>query len=314
METGFRAGTAIVFPGMGPFRFDDVARFMTSNPFARRRLARADEALGYSLVDRFGRAKSDYSEFAQLAFLVSCLALADWAEQTLGVEPDVCVGPSFGAKAVVSYVESLPFEDAVRMTARLAHCAEEYFSQEHTDMVTHSFVRTPRERLCEVLAELDDRGEWYDISCYVDEDFYMLTLREGSLEWLQRRLRAIGGLSLYTMRPPMHSSAFGPLRRKAEDEVIGPLLVDDPKLLVIADQDGALIDSAEGIRAMLLNGIVQALRWPEVVAAMKRLDVSKVYVCGQDSLFGRVPATTRNFEVVTVNPRLAMLPRLSSPA
>ncbi len=302
-------GTAFVFPGMGPSSFADVGRFMVINPFARRLVAVADERLGYSLVDRFRETEGDYSEFAQVAFLVNCVALAQWARHALGLEPEVCTGPSFGEKAVAAYTGALSLSDAVWMTASLARCMEDYFSREHRDVVTHSFVRAPADRLGELLAEMDGRGEWYDISCYVDDDFFMLSLRERSLEWLERSLRGIGALSLYTMRPPMHSSAFGALRRQVEDEVFSRLDFADPALPVIADQDGALVTTGEGVRTMLLDGFVRPLRWPDVVASMKRMGVNRIGVCGQDSLFGRVACTRKNFEVVAVNPRLALRPR-----
>jgi [acyl-carrier-protein] S-malonyltransferase len=63
------------------------------------------------------------------------------------------------------------------------------------------------------------------------------------------------------------------------------------------------------VRTMLLDGFVRPVQWPAVVATMSRLGVRTVYVAGQDSMFGRVGCTTRNFEVVAVNPKLAMRPR-----
>jgi [acyl-carrier-protein] S-malonyltransferase len=309
MDNGCPTGTAMVFPGMGPVGFADVAKFMVINPHARELIAVADDRLGYSLVDRFRDGQGDYTEFAQVAFLVNCLALARWAERELGIQPVLCTGASFGAKTATAYVGSLSFSDAVWMTARLARCIDEYFSREHRDVVTHSFVRTPQDLLHEVLAELDEQGEWYDISCYLDHNFYMVSLRETNLEWLQQRVRAIGGLSLYTMCPPMHSGAFAGLRRKAEQEVIGQLHFADPALPVVCDHDGTLVSSADGIRASVLDTFVRPLRWPDVVATMRRLGVGTVYVSGPDSLFGRVRCTRNNFQVVAVNPRLALQPR-----
>ncbi|MFF4621879.1 ACP S-malonyltransferase [Nonomuraea jabiensis] len=314
MTSAVPARTAIVFPGMGPVQFADVAGFMRGDPAARRLIAAADEVLGYSLVDRFQESQGDYSEAAQVAFMVNCVALADWAERTLGVEPSVCVGPSFGGKAAAAYSGALSFEDAVRMTAGLARCTDDYFAHEHRDIVTHSFVRTPEPRLREVLAELDERGEWYDLSCYIDHDFHMLSLAERQVEWLQQRVRAIGGLPLYTMRPPMHSAAFQPLRRRAEEEVFDGLRFADPRLPVVDDHDGAVLTTGDGVRTMLLDGFVRPLRWPEVVAALRRLEVARVCVSGPDSLFGRVAVTRENFEVTPVNPRLAMMPRPASVA
>lgn len=309
MESGNRTGTALVFPGMGPSQFAEVGKFMLVNPHARRLVAAAGDRLGYSLVDRFREAGGDYSPYAQVAFFVNCLALAHWAEEELGVRPEVCTGPSFGEKPAVTYAQSLSFEDGVWMTARLALLLEDYFAGAHQDVVTHSFVRTPGEKVEEMLADLAARGEWSDVSCYVDEDFYMVSLHERNLEWLAGRVRAMGGMSLYSMRPPMHSAAFGELRRRAEEEVIGGLEFHDPKLPVVADQDGTVLTSADGIREMLLDSFVRPLRWPDVVSSLRDLGVGRVVVSGPDSLFGRVGCTTRNFEVLAVGPRLAMQPR-----
>jgi [acyl-carrier-protein] S-malonyltransferase len=309
MDESVRVGTAMVFPGMGPGRFEDAAKFMLLNRYARRLVAAADKRLGYSLVDRFRETEGDYSEYAQVAFFVNCLALAEWAADELGIRPDVCTGPSFGEKPASVYAGSLPFEDGVWMTARLARCMEEYFAAEHRDVVTHSFVRVGADQVREMLDELTGRGSWHDISCYLDDDFFMISLRQEELEWLQGTVRRLGGLSLYTMRPPMHSAAFAGLRRKAGEEILSRLDFADPGLPIVADQDGAVVRDGGGVRDMLLDSFVRPLRWPDVVASLRRLGVGTVCVAGSDSLFGRVRSTTSSFEVVAVNYRLALDPR-----
>ncbi|WP_380283500.1 ACP S-malonyltransferase [Kitasatospora purpeofusca] len=309
MGTGARTGQAMVFPGMAPSKFADVGRFMAVNPFARGLAAVAGKRLGYPLLERMRQDDSDYSTAAQVGFLVNCLALARWAEQELGVRPDVCAGPSFGEKALAAYCGALEVEDAVWMTARLARLQDTFFATEFQDVVTHSFTRTPREKLDEVLDELTARGEWHEISCHIDRDFFMVSLRERNLDWLLERLRSLGGFSLYTMRPPMHASVFGALRRQAEDEVIGTLPFADPTLPVVADQDGAVLTTGEQVRSMLLDSFVRPMRWTDVVDTLVRRDVGTVCVAGPDSLFGRVACTTANFEVLAATPRLAMQPR-----
>jgi [acyl-carrier-protein] S-malonyltransferase len=306
------APTAIVFPGMGPTPFADVARFMLINPHARALLAIAEDTLGYPLFERYRDGAGDYTEYSQVAFLVNCLALAYWAEESMGARPDFCAGPSFGGKAAAVYSGVLDLPQAVWLTAQLARREEEYFATEHRDVVTLSFTRTPPERLAEVLGELDGLGEWHDISCYIDEDFYMVSLRRDRVDWFQERLRSFGGFPLYTMDPPMHCRAFGPLRDRIEREVFAELRLADPDLPVVADQDGELLTSAEGVRRMLLDGYVAPVRWPSVVATLRRLGVGRLYVSGPDSLFGRVGCTTRAFDVVPVNPRAALRPRRRS--
>jgi [acyl-carrier-protein] S-malonyltransferase len=302
--------TAMVFPGMGPTRFPDLGRFLLLNAFTRELLPAADEALGYSLFDRFRESGEDYSEAAQVAFMVACTALARWAQAELDAEPVVCTGPSFGEKPLIGFCGALDFPDAVRMTAGLARCTAEYFAVEHRDVVTQSFVRAPEEGLRELLAGMDERGEWHELSCRLDNGFEMVSLHERHLEEFQKRLRAIGSLPLYTMRPPMHSSLFTGLRRKAAEEVVAALPLRDPQLPVIADQDGTEITTADGLRTMLLDHFVRPVDWPAALAELGRRGVTRLVVAGPDALFSRVECAVRNFEVVLADPRSAMRPRV----
>ena len=200
----------------------------------------------------------------------------------------------------------------IKGNPEVAICAEWFTSHGIGENIGH-----PRDaqnialmkKLREVFAELDERGETYEISCYVDDDFYMLTLREHNLEWLAPRLRSLGGMSLYSMRPPMHCSLFGGLRERAEEEVFGALDYATPRVPLVADQDGSLITTGEGVRTMLLDSCVRPMRWPAVVDALRGAGIGTVCVAGQDSLFGRVRRTTANFEVVPVTPRFALRPR-----
>jgi [acyl-carrier-protein] S-malonyltransferase len=298
--------TAIVFPGMGPPDVPLMSRFLLVDPVGRQTLAEASDALGYHLLDRCVERETDYADEFQVLFLVTCLALA----RTCDARPLCCAGPSFGGKAAAVYSGALAFADAVRLTAELARLETRYFTEDQPGIVTQSFMRTPREQLDLVLAELDELGEWYEISCFIDDDFAMLSLREQRLEWLKTRLRAFGGFPLYTMDPPMHASAFRPLRDRVAAELFTGLTFTDPHLPVVADQDGSVRTTADGVRAMLLDGYVRPVRWPSVVDTLTSLGVTDVIVSGPDSLFGRVPRTTTNFAVTTIDPRTALRPVL----
>ncbi|AGM05537.1 ACP S-malonyltransferase [Amycolatopsis keratiniphila] len=299
--------TALVFPGMAPTRSGDVSRFLMINRKARERLATAEDVLGRRLL---GPAREDgdvYDEAAQVVFMLTCLSLAEWAEDALGVKPEICAGPSFGQKALTAYTGVLPFEETVRLTAELSRCEMSYFESDYSDVVTHCFVRTPEEGFAEVLAELKD--EFHDISGVIDQGFYLLSLREKDLERVKARVRAIGGYSMHTMRPPVHSTFFGGLRRRAEEEVLSGFTLRDPGLPVVADQDGALLDSAAGVRRMLLDTFDRPIDWPSMVATLREQGVTSLCFAGPDNLFHRVDSTVANFEVRTVTPGMALKPR-----
>ncbi|MFD7506098.1 ACP S-malonyltransferase [Streptomyces sp. NPDC059850] len=309
--------SAIVFPGIGPTRFADSARFLAVHPVARRLVAEADRALGYSLIDRYreAEARGDQGAFpepARVAFLVSCLALAEWTVAEHDVAPVACAGASFGGTAAAVFAGALPFAEAVAMTAEQGRVVDAYFAREHGDLVAQSFARVPPEQLDEIRAELDARGEWNEVACHVDHDFHMLSVREELVDWLQRRLKAVGGLPLYVMRPPMHSAVFGALRARIEAEVAVNVPFRDPGIPVVSDHDGSLVRTGEGVRTLLLDAVTRTVRWPSVVDTLKGLGVERVHVTGQDGLWGRVDVMTEAFEVVAVRPETAMRPRRRS--
>ncbi|GAA5612534.1 hypothetical protein Spla01_03698 [Streptomyces platensis] len=306
--SGTAPRTAVLFPGMGRFDFASAGRFLVLDRYARTRLTVADEVLGFSVLERFHDAGADYSEYAQLAFLIASLAAADRAEDRFGMRPDVCAGASFGQKAAAAYAGSLDFPDVVRMTAELARCEKEYFTTEHSDVVTHAVYRVPDEEFHALLDEMRARGDWFEISGELDRGFYMVSLPESRLEEFIRAVRALGGYSMYTMRPPVHARAFGALRRKAEAEVFTKYRIKAPRLPVISDADGTVVDSAEAMRTMLLDTFDRAIHWPAMVTSMVGLGVETLHVTGADDMFHRLNCTVRAFDVRTINPKNALRP------
>jgi len=306
------ASAAIVFPGMGPSGFSEVGRFLLTDRYARRRLAEADEALGCSVFDGLREATGDYSEFTQVAFLVNSMAAADRAHDELDIAPQYCTGPSFGQKAAAAYTGALSFADVVRLTVDLARSEQAYFAGEFADAVTHTFLRTPDEALRTILADLDERGEWYDVSGRLDDGFHMLSLREPELPAFKRRISEAGGYSMYSMVPPVHAPSFTGLRRHAEEEILPRYDIRAPQLPVVADQDGTLVDSADRMRTMLLDTLDRPVDWPSVVTTLRDAGVSTAYVTGPDNLFHRLNCTKTAFDVVRVGP--SKPPRRPRPA
>ncbi|MFF1698099.1 ACP S-malonyltransferase [Streptomyces sp. NPDC058257] len=300
--------SAVVFPGMGPARFTDVGKFMMIDPFVRKRLVEADEALGRSVLDGFRAEGDDFGVFAQIAFFVNSLSLADRARETQGLDPDYCVGFSFGQKAATAFSGALPFAEAVRLTAELASCEREFFEEQHQELVTLTITRVPEEALSEILVELTERGEFHEVSGYLDEGMWMITLREPVLESFQRRISAIGGYSLYSMKPPAHCRVLTDLRARAEEKVLAGFEIGAPELPVVADHDGSLVTTAEQLRAMLLTTFDHPVRWPSVVETLRARGVGTVHVTGPDRLIHRLDSTTRSFEVVALGPQQALRP------
>jgi [acyl-carrier-protein] S-malonyltransferase len=301
--------SAVVFPGMGASSFRDIGRFMVLDRYVRARLGAADDVLGESLLAGFRAEDGDYGPLAQVAFLVNSLALADRAEQELGLCPDLCAGPSFGHRAAAVFARALDFADAIRLTVELAGCEQDYFAAEPDDLVTQCYVRVPDEPLRGLVDRLVARGEWVEISGHLDRGCYLVSMPAGLLDEVTRTVRELGGYSMQTMRPPVHARRFAPLRRRAAAEVLPRYTFDDPALPIVADQDGRLVRTAEDVRTLVLDNLDRPIVWPEAVRTLADHGVRSVHVTGPDLLFHRLDCTADTFDVVPVTPKTAARPQ-----
>ncbi|GAA2863366.1 hypothetical protein Acy02nite_87650 [Actinoplanes cyaneus] len=296
--------SAIVFPALSPIRRRDLGTFLMIHPYARRRLAEANETLGYHLADALADAPADddYAEPVQVAVFVACLALAEWATEHLGAAPSFCVGPSFGERSVLAYTGALSFPDTVRLVDEIARTERAHFATAHQDVVTHSFTRIPPDLLPTLLGSLS----WHDISGRLDADFHMVSLRAAELDPFKAAIGEAGGYSLYTMSPPAHSSLFTDVRA-AMATVYERYPIAAPRLPIVSYLDGSLITDVPALRESLLNGFVQPIRWPETVAALREHGVGKLWIAGPDAMFSRLRTTADNFDVEMCDLRRALV-------
>ncbi|WP_018504766.1 ACP S-malonyltransferase [Parafrankia discariae] len=317
---------AVVFPALAPVRRRELGKFLLVDPLGRRRLAEADDVLGYRLADALADAEAatatataaaasdsaaaaasaaaaeELTDAEQLAFAVACVALADRAEQE-GLNPAYCVGPSFGERAALAYTGVLPFTDMIRLVSEIARVEREYFAVEHRDVVTHSFVRVPGQRLTALLADLGERDEWYEVSGYLDPDFHLVSLRERALAGFRAAISDVGGYSMHTMRPPAHAAAFAGLRERMATEVYARFELTEPRIPVVSYQTGSLLEDPSALRADLLDGLVRPIRWLDTVRSLSELGVTELCVTGPDNLYHRLRSSRDAFQTTLVDHR-----------
>jgi [acyl-carrier-protein] S-malonyltransferase len=292
----------MLLPGLAPANAAAVGEFMGVDPFVRPRLAEAEEVLGYPLEQRFRSGGAGADEYRQLAFLINTLALADRAEQRLRVTPAVCLAPSFGLLAAIVHLGVLPFADVVRLVAHNARHEAEFLAGPDADVVTYYVFRTPEDALREVLGEMAGRAEWAEISGRFDAGFFAVSMRASSVAGFTRGIRERAGVPLYRMSPPVHCSRLGPVRDRLA--ALCPPTFTDPRVPLISELDGSLVRTGAGVRALLLDGVVGPIRWPDAVAALERLGVRTVCVPGPSNLFDRLVRT--RFDAMTVTPESAL--------
>lgn len=297
--------SAVLFPGLAPSNHRSVGAFMARDPFTRRRLREADQVLGRSLLAGFRAAGRESTADSQLAFVINCLALADRAKWTMGMSARLALGPSFGQFAALAHLGVLPFPDVVRLVTAFAAVEREYFAVHHTDTVTRFVFRIPESGLQAALDQLDAGGEWHEVACHLGGGFSAVTLRRHAVPRFDSLVRSAGGVPLYSLRPPVHSSRFGPLRDRFA-QVCAQYAFADPCLPVVSDHDGSVVTTGTGVRDLLLDGIVRPVHWPAVVASLHAAKITTVWVPGPSNLFDRLAQGA--FEVRAVNPENASDP------
>jgi [acyl-carrier-protein] S-malonyltransferase len=310
--TGENASHAVVFPGLTGTTFAVLGRFLVHDRYARPLVGVADEVLGGSLLRQLRTTEDDYSVAAQVAAVVSGLALAARVDAVAGPAA-LCAGPSFGLRALAVHSGAVEVAEGLRLTAALARCEQEYFRAHHRDVVTHTVVRVPADGLAELVGSWTARGDRLEISGDLDQGYALVTLHHGLLARFKRAISDLGGYSTHTMVVPAHSSLFGGLREAVEREVLADAVIGAPVVPVVRDTDGAVVTGAEGVRAMLAQTFDRPFRWPAVIGTLAAHGVRTVYFAGSDLLFSRLGCTTRAVRVVKADPKWAARPAVAGP-
>lgn len=295
---------AVFFPGLVPTGFGPVARFVTESEYARRRFAEADEVLGYSLADAYRDASIHDWEVFQSAFLALTLALADWAECHEGMSPAVCGGQSFGGIVSAVYCGSLSYADALRLVRASSQVEQDYFESLAEPVGCYFFTNIPREKVIRLVDEFRDAGEWIEISVEMDSDIFAVSAQMRTIEKFKARTRELGGFSFYTMNRAEHCAGVADLRERLYREVYSRFTWRSPRVPILSDVDGRLIDDPESIMQDLLDGWVYPVRWSTMIEGLRRAGTTRVYVIGPRMIFSR--ATRDVFPTLAITPKHAL--------
>lgn len=280
--------SAVVYPGIAPSGWAAVGPFMEQDPDGRRRAAEASAALGWDLPRALRAAVGGDVVSEPVAFMVNTVALADRSRRELGVQPDVCAGPSFGQFAAIADTNVLDFPDAVRLTAAVAGREASYFAESHPELVSHYFFRVDPEEFAERLSALSATERGVEIVAELQEGFHIVTLPRRLVPALREVVRSAGGVPLHTAETPVHSTRFGALR----DEVVAlcdrDFRLRDPDVPIVSDLDGSIVRTADGVRDLVAGGFSSPVRWRTALEVLAAMGVTDVCVPGPANLFDRL--------------------------
>lgn len=295
---------AVVFPGLAPSDYESVKAFVETSPYARQRYDEASEILGFNLQDAFAQADEDQWEVYQCAFLANSVALADWAENNQGMKPSLCVGASFGGVAAAVYTQCLTFREALLLTRESTLEEKQYFSTLEESIGTHFFYRVSFEKVQEMVQDFCAQDRWVEISAYLSDQIHAVCATFDTIEHLKKKIREEKGISLHTMKRPIHCSKLNALKERIRQKVYNRFLFEPLALPFVSDVDGALVKTPNEMKTALLDGYDYPVQWPKTIETLKHQQVKKAFVVGPQNLFG--PLTKEHFEVSIVSPDMAL--------
>lgn len=302
---------AIYFPFLIPSPYEELEAFLSESPHARARLEEAGAALGYDLADAYRGAshrakelpRSDWTVHAcaQMALL---LALADWAADEAGADPQVCGGQCFGAWVAAVQSGALSLADGMDMAHLNGRLEAEHFDT-LADPVGSLVLYLPQEdRAAELVAPFADEG--LELSLRLGSGVHAVAGPVRLLEPCAERLRELGGRPLYYSNRVEHCSWTAPLQQRLIPE-IARYPWHTPRIAFLSELSGSLLRDGEAVRDDLLDGMTRNVAWEQTRSGLLAAGVDTVYMISTNrkrNLLSRVLAD--DFTVVTVTPDLAL--------
>ncbi|MER5671453.1 ACP S-malonyltransferase [Pseudonocardia alni] len=291
----------VYFPGLVPTTFATIETYLRTDIYARARLREADEVLGYSLVDAYRDAEVYDWEVYEAGVLALSLALADWADDTLDLDPVAFGGQSFGAIVGAVWAGVLPYPDALRLVRESTRVELDWFGSRPSPLGCFFFYRLDAATVDGLVARARAEGHVVEGSIYLDNSVHAVSGTSTGLDRMRELVAEAGGHAFYSMNRAEHCSLVQGLRDRLAAEVYRDLRWFRSSLPMLSDVSGALLTDPDDIRDDLLDGWVTPVHWAAVSAAIRRAGADRAVVIGPRTMFGRL--TQRTVPTAVLTPR-----------
>lgn len=289
----------VYFPGLVPATFASIEEYLRTDPYAQARLRTADEVLGYPLLEAYRTAEVYDWEVYEAGVLALSLALADWAGDTLDLDPVAFGGQSFGAIIGAVWGGVLGYADALRLVRESTRVELEWFGSRPEPLGCFFFYRLTAPVVDDLVARCRAEGHVVEGSIYLDNSVHAVSGTESGLRRLRDLVADAGGHAFYSMNRAEHCSLVQGLRDRLATEVYPRAAWSGSRLPMLSDVSGSRLRSPDEIREDLLDGWVTPVHWPAVTGAIREVGADRAIVIGPRTMFGRLTAGTVPTAVLT---------------
>jgi [acyl-carrier-protein] S-malonyltransferase len=211
-----------------------------------------------------------------------------------GIEPDVVAGHSLGEYAAAHAAGCLSLTDGVRLVAerdRLMNAA----SGENPGGMIALIGADPDE-----VAKATEEAEGVVVAANFNTP--RQTVVSGQIDALETVAEGVRGRKV---RLEVSGAFHSPLMEGAAremDELLRGVKLEEPAIPMVGAADGALLETADEVRAALQRQMLSPVRWVAVVERMLDLGVREIFEAGEDGTLTRM---LRDFKRKDVEGRTA---------
>lgn len=296
---------ALLFPGQGAQHVGMGKRLVEQYPLAKKLFDQAHEILGYDLAKLCfeGPAEQlDSTIYSQPALFVCSLAAleklrADSPDVVLGCE--MAAGLSLGEYTALVFAGAMSFEDGLKVVQRRGQAMQAAADATPSGMV--SILLMDRERVQKVCDDAAGHGS-IQIANLLCPGNIVISGVNAACERAAEIVEAEGGRAV----PLAVAGAFHtPIMKPADEqlaEVLNATEIKTPEIPVVSNVDAAVHSDPEEIRSLLIQQVLQPVRWEDSIRLMLDSGCTEFYEVGPGKVLkGLMKRIDRKAPITTIN-------------
>jgi [acyl-carrier-protein] S-malonyltransferase len=197
-----------------------------------------------------------------------------------GIEADVIAGHSLGEYAAAHAAGSLRLDDGVRLVAQRDRLMNEASRENPGGMV--ALIGSDPD---EVARAAEDSGGAVVAANFNTPRQTVVSGRIDALEQVTEGLR--GRKVKLQVAGAFHSPLMAEAAREM-DVLLKEVEFREPRIPMVGATDGALLETAEGVREALRNQMLSPVRWVDVVERLLELGVREIIEAGEEGTLTRM--------------------------
>ena len=294
-----------IFPGQGSQAVGMGADLASRFAESRECFERASTVLGYDLFERVGRASADElkeTRLSQPAIFTANVAIYR-AVATLGMQPIVSAGHSFGEYCSLTIADAIDFDEAIRIVNERALAMGE--AADITPGLMAAVIGLEEAAVDEVCKRArEESGARVDIGNLNTQAQIVVSGDAAGVEAACEIAKERGAkrVRILNVSGAWHSTLMAPAMPRFSGAVASAKL-RVPSFTVISNVIARPYTSVDEIRESLLASLCARVRWHETAVALAKLGPDYIIECGASEVLApmmkRLPEA-RNAHVVHI--------------